>query len=129
MITLVVRPASNDTVLIKRFLDLGARTLLIPYVQNAEEARAAVAATRYPPEGVWGVSGLTGRHDSVAFPAPAGPLTNSACLCESKPAKHWTGSKKLPRLKALTAFSSDQPTQRPASGMLTIPDTPSSLQR
>lgn len=55
----VVRPASNDPVLIKRFLDLGAQTLLIPYVQNASEARAAVAATRYPPEGIRGVSGLT----------------------------------------------------------------------
>lgn len=58
-VSAVVRPASNDTVLIKRFLDLGAQTLLIPYVQNADEARAAVAATRYPPEGVRGVSGLT----------------------------------------------------------------------
>jgi 4-hydroxy-2-oxoheptanedioate aldolase len=55
----VVRPASNDAVLIKRFLDLGAQTLLIPYVQSAEEARAAVAATRYPPEGIRGVSGVT----------------------------------------------------------------------
>lgn len=55
----VVRPASNDTVLIKRFLDIGAQTLLIPYVQSADEARQAVAATRYPPEGVRGVSGLT----------------------------------------------------------------------
>lgn len=55
----VVRPASNDTVLIKRFLDLGAQTLLIPYVQSAEEARAAVDATRYPPAGVRGVSGMT----------------------------------------------------------------------
>jgi 4-hydroxy-2-oxoheptanedioate aldolase len=58
-VSAVVRPASNDTVLIKRFLDLGAQTLLIPYVQNAQEARAAVAAMRYPPEGVRGVSGLT----------------------------------------------------------------------
>lgn len=58
-VSAVVRPASNDTVLIKRFLDLGAQTLLIPYVQNAEEARAAVAATRYAPDGVRGVSGLT----------------------------------------------------------------------
>jgi 4-hydroxy-2-oxoheptanedioate aldolase len=58
-ISAVVRPASNDTVLIKRFLYLGAQTLLIPYVQNAEEARAAVAAMRYAPEGVRGVSGLT----------------------------------------------------------------------
>ena len=55
----VVRPAANDPVLIKRFLDLGAQSLLIPYVQNADEARAAVAAVRYPPEGIRGVSALT----------------------------------------------------------------------
>jgi 4-hydroxy-2-oxoheptanedioate aldolase len=55
----VVRPASNDAVLIKRFLDIGAQTLLIPYVQSAEEARRAVAAMRYPPEGIRGVSGVT----------------------------------------------------------------------
>ena len=58
-VSAVVRPAANDTVLIKRFLDIGAQTLLIPYVQSAEEARAAVAATRYPPHGVRGVSGVT----------------------------------------------------------------------
>ncbi len=55
----VVRPATNDPVLIKRFLDIGAQTLLIPYVQTADEARAAVAAMRYPPEGMRGVSGVT----------------------------------------------------------------------
>src|SRR6202522_3552760 len=55
----VVRPASNDAVLIKRFLDIGAQTLLIPYVQNAAEAKAAVAATRYPPVGIRGVSAVT----------------------------------------------------------------------
>ncbi|MCL8382538.1 4-hydroxy-2-oxoheptanedioate aldolase [Xanthobacter aminoxidans] len=55
----VVRPAANDTVLIKRLLDIGAQSVLIPYVQNAEEARAAVAATRYPPDGIRGVSALT----------------------------------------------------------------------
>ena len=53
----VVRTAWNDTVLIKRFLDVGAQTLLVPYVQSAAEARAAVAAMRYPPRGVRGVSG------------------------------------------------------------------------
>jgi len=54
----VVRPAWNDVVLIKRFLDIGAQNLLIPFVQNANEARAAVGATRYPPEGVRGVAVL-----------------------------------------------------------------------
>ena len=40
----VVRPAWNDIVILKRLLDIGAQNLLIPYVQNAAEARAAVAA-------------------------------------------------------------------------------------
>ncbi|AXS42596.1 HpcH/HpaI aldolase/citrate lyase family protein [Breoghania sp. L-A4] len=55
----VVRPAWNDKVLIKRALDIGAQTLLIPYVQSVDEARAAVAATRYPPTGIRGVAGNT----------------------------------------------------------------------
>ena len=55
----VVRPAANDPVLIKRFLDIGAQTLLIPYVQDKTEAEVAVRATRYPPDGVRGVSALT----------------------------------------------------------------------
>ena len=55
----VVRPAWNDTVLIKRYLDIGARSLLVPYVQDANEAAAAVAAIRYPPRGVRGVAGVT----------------------------------------------------------------------
>jgi 2-dehydro-3-deoxyglucarate aldolase len=52
----VVRPAWNDTVLIKRLLDAGFYNFLVPFVQSAAEARAAVAATRYPPAGVRGVS-------------------------------------------------------------------------
>jgi 4-hydroxy-2-oxoheptanedioate aldolase len=43
---------------IKRILDAGANSLLVPYVQNADEARAAVAATRYPPQGVRGVASI-----------------------------------------------------------------------
>jgi len=55
----VVRVPWNDTVNIKRVLDAGAQTLLVPFVQNADEARAAVAATRYPPEGVRGMAGMS----------------------------------------------------------------------
>ena len=44
---------------IKRVLDIGAQSLLIPYVADAEEAKAAVADTRYPPAGVRGVAGTT----------------------------------------------------------------------
>ena len=53
----IVRPAWNDAVLFKRFLDIGAQSLLVPYVQTAEEARAAVAQTRHPPAGIRGVTG------------------------------------------------------------------------
>jgi len=52
----VVRPSWNDTVEIKRLLDAGFHNFLVPFVENAEQARAAVAATRYPPQGVRGVS-------------------------------------------------------------------------
>jgi 2-dehydro-3-deoxyglucarate aldolase len=52
----VVRPPWNDTVVIKRLLDAGFHNFLVPFVESAEEARRAVAATRYPPAGVRGVS-------------------------------------------------------------------------
>jgi 2-keto-3-deoxy-L-rhamnonate aldolase RhmA len=54
--TPIIRPAWNDAVLAKRALDIGAQTLLFPYVQNVEEAKRAVASTRYPPQGIRGVS-------------------------------------------------------------------------
>ena len=54
--TPIVRPAWNDAVLIKRVLDIGAQSVLIPYVQNVEEAKRAVAAVRYPPGGIRGVA-------------------------------------------------------------------------
>ena len=39
--TPIVRPAWNDAVLTKRVLDIGAQSVLFPYVQNAEEAKRA----------------------------------------------------------------------------------------
>jgi len=55
----VVRAAWNDQVIIKRLLDIGAQSLLIPYVETEEEARRAVMSIRYPPDGVRGVASLT----------------------------------------------------------------------
>lgn len=52
----VVRPSTNSKVEIKRLLDAGFYNLLVPFIESAEEARRAVAATRYPPQGVRGVS-------------------------------------------------------------------------
>ena len=55
----IVRPVWNDPVLIKRLLDIGAQTLLVPFVQNAQQAQASVDAMRYPPKGIRGVSAVT----------------------------------------------------------------------
>ena len=57
----VVRPPVNDTVVIKQYLDLGVQSLIIPMVNNAEQARAAVAACHYPPTGVRGVGSALAR--------------------------------------------------------------------
>jgi 4-hydroxy-2-oxoheptanedioate aldolase len=79
-VSAVVRPASNDPVLIKRILDLGAQSLLIPYVQNADEARAAVRAMRYPPEGIRGVAGLTRATRFGRIPGYAKIAAEQLCL-------------------------------------------------
>lgn len=65
--TPIVRPAWNDPVLLKRLLDIGAQAVLVPFVQNAEEAAKAVAACRYPPAGIRGitVSGRGSRYGRV----------------------------------------------------------------
>ena len=55
----VVRVPWNDMVMMKRILDVGAQSLLVPYVSTAEEARSAVSFTRYPPQGARGVAGTT----------------------------------------------------------------------
>lgn len=58
-VSAIVRPAWNDPVALKKVLDCGAQTVLIPYVQSAEEAERAVAAMHYPPRGMRGVAGIT----------------------------------------------------------------------
>jgi 4-hydroxy-2-oxoheptanedioate aldolase len=50
----VVRPAWNDQVVIKRMLDIGTQSFLIPFIETEEEALKAVASTQYPPKGVRG---------------------------------------------------------------------------
>ncbi len=52
----VVRPTSNNAVELKRLLDAGFYNFLIPFVETADEALQAVRATRYPPQGIRGVS-------------------------------------------------------------------------
>ncbi len=53
-----VRLPWNDMVMAKRYLDIGTQTLLIPFVENAEEAKRAASYVRYPPTGVRGVASM-----------------------------------------------------------------------
>ena len=66
--TSIVRVPWNDAVVVKRVLDAGATTLLFPFVQSADEAARAVAATRYPPAGHRGMSGMTRASSFGAVP-------------------------------------------------------------
>jgi 4-hydroxy-2-oxoheptanedioate aldolase len=52
----VVRMPWNDMVLTKRFLDIGAQTLLMPFIEDAEQATRAISHVRYPPAGLRGVA-------------------------------------------------------------------------
>ncbi|GGF78699.1 2,4-dihydroxyhept-2-ene-1,7-dioic acid aldolase [Azorhizobium oxalatiphilum] len=55
----VVRVPENDPIVLKRCLDIGTQTFLIPMVETVEQAEAAVAATRFPPNGIRGFAGAS----------------------------------------------------------------------
>lgn len=76
----IIRPAWNDKVLIKRYLDVGAQSLLVPYVQTVEEAEAAVAAIRFPTRGVRGVAGVTRASRFGRVPGYAKHAETELCL-------------------------------------------------
>lgn len=57
----VVRVPSNDEVLIKQYLDLGAQSLIVPMVDTVEQAQRAARAVAYPPEGIRGVGAALAR--------------------------------------------------------------------
>ncbi len=79
-ITPVVRVPSGDATLIKQVLDAGAQNLLVPMVNTAADAAAAVAATRYPPRGIRGVSGLTRATRFGRVPGYATTAESELCL-------------------------------------------------
>lgn len=54
----VTRLAANELVLFKRALDMGAQTVMVPFVNSADEARQAVSYAKYPPEGVRGFAAM-----------------------------------------------------------------------
>ncbi len=55
----ITRVPWNDAVMVKRVLDAGAQTVMFPFVQSADEARRAVAASKYAPQGVRGMAGMS----------------------------------------------------------------------
>jgi 4-hydroxy-2-oxoheptanedioate aldolase len=52
----LVRVESHEPQRVHRILDVGARGIMFPRVETAEQARRCVAAMRYPPRGVRGVA-------------------------------------------------------------------------
>lgn len=77
----VVRVPNGDAALIKQVLEIGATTLLVPMVESAEEARALVRATRYPPQGMRGVgSGLARSSRWSSYPQYLHEANERICL-------------------------------------------------
>jgi len=79
-VSALVRPTGLDVLQIKKFLDLGAQTILIPYVQTPEEAALAVAAVTYPPDGIRGVAGMTRASRWGSVPGYAAKAREEICI-------------------------------------------------
>lgn len=71
----VARVPVGDPAIIKQYLDIGFRTLLVPMVESAEQAARIVAATRFPPHGIRGVASATSR--ASGFGANSGYLASA----------------------------------------------------
>ncbi len=101
----VVRPTSLNVPDIKKFLDLGARNVLVPMINNAAEAELAVAAVEYPPSGFvvcrvcHGPPTLAGPKITIKMPARTSPFWS-----KWKPPRPWTISKLLQMFPELTGF-------------------------
>jgi 2-dehydro-3-deoxyglucarate aldolase/4-hydroxy-2-oxoheptanedioate aldolase len=100
----VVRLPWNDMVWVKRVLDGGAQTLLLPFVQNADEAKRAVAYTRYPPDGIRGVAG--GHRGSRYGTVPDYLKTASQEICLTVQIETLPALMKLPEIAAVPGVDS-----------------------
>lgn len=67
----IARVATNDVMDIRRALDVGAAGILVPFVSTPDQARRAVAAAKYPPQGVRGFSFCRANNWGVDFVAEA----------------------------------------------------------
>lgn len=79
-VSALVRPTGLDPFQIKKFLDAGAQTVMIPYIQTVEEAELAVASVTYPPHGIRGVAGMTRASRYGAIPGYAAHARDEICL-------------------------------------------------
>jgi 2-keto-3-deoxy-L-rhamnonate aldolase RhmA len=100
----VVRVPWNDMVMIKRALDGGAQSLMMPFVQSADEARRAVACTRYPPEGIRGVAGV---HRASRYGTVPGYLTGAGEeICVIVQIETLSALERLPEIAAVPGVDS-----------------------
>jgi len=76
----IVRPSWNNPVELKRLLVAGFYNFLIPFVESAEEARRAVRATRYPPDGIRGVSGAQRQNRYGTLPDFFKTINDNICV-------------------------------------------------
>lgn len=76
----IVRLPDNDPILFKRFLDAGATTIMLPHVESAAEARAAVDAMHYAPRGSRGVAAMHRASRYGRTPQYLQTASDSLCL-------------------------------------------------
>jgi 4-hydroxy-2-oxoheptanedioate aldolase len=77
----VVRLSDDDPARIKQALDAGAQSLLIPMIETVDQARRALAATRYPPDGIRGVGSSLARASKFsAIPEYLNTAGEQICL-------------------------------------------------
>ena len=85
----VVRVPWNEPVMVKRVLDMGAQTILFPFVEDEKEALAAVQSTRYPPKGIRGVMSAARMNKYGTVTDYYNKAENEICVivqCETKKA-------------------------------------------
>jgi 2-keto-3-deoxy-L-rhamnonate aldolase RhmA len=76
----IARVTRNDVLEIRRALDVGAAGVLVPFISTADQARQAVAAAKYPPQGVRGFSFSRANNWGVDFAAEAGSANDETVV-------------------------------------------------
>ena len=77
--SVIARTPINEAWVIKRLMDAGAQTILVPMVDTAEQAAAAAKALRFPPEGTRGVAGASRAADFGRLPGYLTSANEQAC--------------------------------------------------